>query len=210
MLKKEHELLVPFIIAPWRKHTFKQVKESCNKTSESYVYNCLKMFVRQQILKEEKAGNVTLYSPNLSQPKAQAYIGFAAEHLAWSKKTISLEDIEKIAEKIPTAFYVLLLTGSYAKNKQKQKSDIDMVVIVDDSANTKRVYSALQYKCDMSIPAIHLYVFRKTEFLQMLINKEANYGKEIALNNLIFCGAQQYFRIMDEAIKNGFGDKSLS
>lgn len=210
MLKKEYELLVPFIKAPWRKFTFQQVKKSSNKTSESYVYNGLKRFVRQGILKEEKAGNVTLYYPFLSRTKAQVYIGFAAEHQAWGKKHIPFDDIEKIAAQIPTTFYILILTGSYAKNKQTPKSDIDMVLIVDDAVDTKKVYATLQFKCEMNIPPIHLYVFKREEFLQMLLNKEANYGKAIALDNLILYGGTEYFRIMDEAIQNGFNDKNLS
>ncbi len=210
MLKKEYELLIPFIRKPWAKFTFKGIKKSANKTSESYVYNGLKRFVKQGILKEEKAGNVILYSLFLRQIKTQAYVGFVAEHLAWSKKHIPFDDIEKIAENIPTAFYILIITGSYAKNKQTPKSDIDMVVIVDDAVETKRVYAELSHDCEMNIPPVHLYVFKKEEFIQMLLNKEANYGKAIALDNLILYGGAEYFKIMDEAIQHGFNDKNLS
>ena len=38
----------------------------------------------------------------------------------------------------------------------------------------------------------------------MLLEKQANYGKEIVRNNLIFTGAEGYFRIVQEAMKNGF------
>ncbi len=210
MLKKEYELLVPFIRKPWRKFTFKEIKKSTNKTSESYVYNGLKKFVKQGILREENAGNVILYSLFLSQIKTQAYVGFTAEHMAWSKKYIPFDDIEKIAEQIPTTFYILIITGSYAKNKQTPKSDIDMVIIVDDAVETKKVYASLRLKCEMNIPPIHLYIFKREEFLQMLLNKEANYGKAVALDNLILYGGAEYFKIMDEAIQNGFNDKNLS
>ncbi|MFH0977840.1 MAG: nucleotidyltransferase domain-containing protein [Candidatus Woesearchaeota archaeon] len=210
MLKKEYELLVPFIRKPWKKFAFKEIKKSTNKTSESYVYNGLKRFVRQGILKEERAGNVILYFLFLGQIKTQVYVGFAAEHVAWGKKHIPFDNVEKIAEQIPTTFYILIITGSYAKNKQTLKSDIDMVIIVDDAIETKKVYAALQLKCEMNIPPIHPYVFKREEFLQMLLNKEANYGKAIALDNLILYGGAEYLKMMDEAIQNGFNDKNLS
>jgi hypothetical protein len=38
----------------------------------------------------------------------------------------------------------------------------------------------------------------------MLLNKEANYGKEIANKNIILYGGENYFNIISEAIKNGF------
>lgn len=210
MLKKEYELLVPFMRKPWKKFAFKEIKKSTNKTSESYVYNGLKRFVSQGILKEERAGNVILYSLLLSRIKTQAYAGFAAEHMAWSKKHIPFDDVEKIAGQIPATFYILIITGSYAQNRQTPTSDIDMVLIVDDAVETKKVYAALQLKCEMNIPPIHQYVFKREEFLQMLLNKEANYGKAIALDNLILYGGAEYFKIMDEAIQNGFNDKNLS
>ena len=207
MLKKEYELLIPFIKEPWRKFTFKDIKKAANKTSESYVYNTLRNFVKQEILKEEKAGNVTLYSAFLSKNKSRIYFGFVLEYASWKKIHIPFKEIEKITEKMPTDFYCLLLAGSYAKNKQKESSDIDMAIIVGDEIETKKVYAELSHSCDMSIPKIHLYVFRKTEFMQMLLNKEANYGKEISINNIILNGGKEYFQIIGEAIENGFTGK---
>lgn len=210
MLKKEYELLAPFISKPWRRFTFREIKKYSNKTSESYVYDGLKRFVRQDVLKEERAGNVILYSLFLTKIRTQAYVGFTAEYIAWGKSHIPFDDVEKIAEQIPTTFYILIVTGSYAKNRQTPKSDIDIVIIVDDAVETKKVYASLQLKCEMNIPPIHPYVFKREEFLQMLLSKEANYGKAIALDNLILYGGAEYFKIMDEAIQNGFNDKNLS
>ena len=56
----------------------------------------------------------------------------------------------------------------------------------------------------LNIPPIHLYTFKKSEFLNMLLDTKANYGKEIAKNNLILSGGKEYYKIVSEAIKNGF------
>ena len=55
------------------------------------------------------------------------------------------------------------------------------------------------------IPKMHPYVFSKKDFLEMLTNKEFNYGKEIAKKHLIVYGAEFYFKILREAIKYGYG-----
>lgn len=204
MLKKEHQILEEFVKNPWKKYTFKEIKKLSGKRSESYVYTSLKKFVNSSILKEERVGNVVLYSLNLDSHKTFAYSGFVLEHLSWNKKHIPYKDLERIAFKMPTKFFIFIITGSYVTNTQKKTSDIDVVIICDDIFEPKRIYAELKQDCELNIPPIHLYVFRKMEFLNMLINKEANYGKEIASKNLILFGSEEYYSIISEAIKNGF------
>lgn len=204
MLKKEYQILEEFIKKPWKKFTFKEIKKLSGKKSESYVYTSLKKFVKSDILKEERAGNVVLYFLNLSSHKTFAYAGFVLEYLSWNKKQIPYKDLEKIASKIPTKFFIFIITGSYANNTQKKDSDIDLIIICDNTFEPKRIYAELKQDCELNIPLIHLYVFKNTEFLSMLLNKEANYGKEIANKNLILFGGEGYYNLISEAIKNGF------
>lgn len=204
MLNKEHQILEEFVKKPWKKFTFKEIKKLSGKKSESYVYTSLKKFVKSNILKEERAGNVVLYLLNLSLHKTIAYTSFVLEYLSWNKKYIPYKDLEKIASKVPTKLFTFIITGSYANNTQKKTSDIDVVILCDDTFDPKRIYAELKQDCELNIPSIHLYVFKNSEFLEMLINKEANYGKEIANKNLILFGGEGYYKIISEAVKNGF------
>lgn len=210
MLKKDYQILTPFVREPWKRFTFKDVKALSKKKSESYVYSLIKKYVKEGILSEEGAGNVILYSLNLDNPKTLDYAGFIAEFLCWNSKHLPFDVIKKVIGKIPGAYFTFLITGSYAKQKQKETSDLDIVIIVDDTQNTKQILAEINYACELSIPKGHPYVFKKSEYLEMLTNNEANYGKEIAKNNLIVAGGAEYCRIMCEAIKSGFNDKSLS
>jgi len=204
MLKKQYEILYEIIKAPWKKFTFKDIKRLSGKTSESYTFNSLKELVKRGILSQERAGNVMLYSFNLKSVKAQCYAGFVSEYVAWKKYHIPHDVIEAIAAKIPTNFYSLIITGSYAISKQKESSDMDMVIICDDCLEPKKIYAELKQDCELSIPPIHLYVFKKSEFLLMLKDRKANYGKEITKNYLLFAGGKEYYSIIQEAKENGF------
>lgn len=204
MLKKEHEILKVFIEKPWKSFTFKEIKSLSAKKSKSYVGNVLKKFSEEKILSEEKAGNVILYKLNINSEKALNYAGMVAEYIAWDKKHIPYDELERLAEKIPTVFYIFIITGSYAKGKQTKTSDIDVVIICDDSFESKKIYAELRHQASISIPQVHLYTFKREEFLKMLLDKEANYGKEIANNNLILSGGKEYYKIVSEAMKNGF------
>lgn len=204
MLKKEYQIMGIFAGSPWKKFTFRQVKNLSGKKSESYVYDSLKRFVKQGILVEEKVGNVVLYSLELGSLKTLAYTGFVAEYIAWGKNQVPHGDLERIAAKIPANFFIFIVTGSYVGGTQKKDSDVDVAVICDDSFEPKRIYAELKHDCEMNIPPIHLYVFKKSEFLEMLLDDKANYGKEIAKKNLILFGGQGYYKIISEAVKNGF------
>lgn len=204
MLKKEYGILEPFAKKPWKRFTFREVKDFSGKKSESYVYGILKKFAKENILKEEKAGNVVLYSLNLDSAKSRIYAGTVAEHIAWSKKHIPYRDLENIIRKIPSSFFTFVITGSYAEGTQKKDSDIDIVIVCENCMEPKTVYAEIRHDCEMNIPQIHPYVFKKEEFLEMLLEKKANYGKETARKNLIVMGGEEYYVIIKEAVENGF------
>ncbi len=201
MLRKNHRILYLFAKEPCRSFTFKEVKVLTKSKSESYVYNTLKIFVKEGILSQKQIGNVVVYSTNWCQ-KTIHNLSNVVEYISWNKKHIPYQNLEEIMAKIPTKFFSLIITGSYAKEKQTKESDIDIVVL--SSMETTKIYAELKHFCEINIPKIHLYVFKEEEFLQMLLDKKPNYGKEIVKNNMILIGAESYYEIIMEAIKNGF------
>ena len=207
MINKESQLLGIFAKEPWKKFTFTDIKNISKKKSKSYIGLVLKKFLNEKIIKSEKVGHLPVYSLNLSSAKTRVFAGFALEHEAWNKKDIPYYDMQKIIDNISTSDYVLLITGSYANGKQKKTSDIDVVIIIDDGFDPKRIYANLSQICELNIPPIHLYVFRNREFIEMLRNKEFNYGKEISKNNLILVSGQIYLNLIKEAIEHGFRSK---
>jgi len=201
MINKSSKILQIFARKPWKKFTFKEIKTLSKNKSESYVYNVVKNFVKLNVLKQNNVGNIIQYSFAESQ-MAISYISIAAEQSTLKEKHLPFKELNEMQNIIPLKYYTLIITGSYANNKQTLKSDLDVVIICEN--NTKNLYSELRHYCEMSIPKIHLYAFTAKEFYNMLLEKQANYGKEIVRNNLIFTGAEGYFRIVQEAMKNGF------
>ena len=201
MLKKSYKVLDVFVSNPTITYLFNDVKEHIESKSESYTYNSLKSFVKEGILTKDKRGGVTIYKI-ADSPKAISFLSIAAEYKAWNRNGIPIDNIIEIIKKARINFLTLLITGSYVKGKQTAKSDLDVVLIVPN--DVKKVTARLKQFCELSIPEIHLYVFTDDEFKQMLLDEKHNYGKEIVKNNLIFFGAEAYYKIMFEAMKNGF------
>lgn len=190
-----------FVNNPTITYLFNDVKEHIGSKSESYTYNSLSSFVNEGILAKEKKGGVGIYKI-ADTPKAISFLSMAAEYKAWKRKDIPVDSIVDLVKKMNINFFALMVTGSYANGSQTSKSDLDVVLIVPDDA--KKISSRLRHFCEMNIPAIHLYVFTDDEFKQMLLDEKHNYGKEIVKNNLIFYGAEIYYKIIFEAMKNGF------
>lgn len=209
MINKESEILKIFGKEPWKKFTFTEIGKLTRKKSKSYLSKVLESYAIQDILLKERVGRTWIYSINLQLPKTRIFAGFVLENEGWSKKNIPYKKIADLMDKVPTKDYILFVPGSYAENKQKPTSDLDIVIVIDDSMETKKVYAELNSFCELSIPQIHLYVFRNSEFLEMLTNKEHNYGKEIVNKNLLLYGGEIYMQIMKEAIDNGFTNKNF-
>jgi predicted nucleotidyltransferase len=209
MLKKESKLLYLFATKPWQSYTERELKDYYGTKSKSYVELFLNKYVKEDILTTEQIGNLTTYTLNMSYSKTMIYAGTVLEFVAWSKSHVPYKDIHALIDKIPYPNHVTLITGSYAKGTQHEKSDIDIVVIIEDSCESKKVTAELKLQSDLNIPPIHLYVFRNSEFIEMLKNKDVNYGKEIVKNCLILTQGQTYLKLVGEAIKSGFNGKSL-
>jgi hypothetical protein len=210
MLKKESDILRCFAMEPWRSLTFTELKVISKKTSRSYLDSVLKRFLKDGVLNQESVGHLPVYSLDIASTKARAYAGFVLEHYGWNRKALPYGDLQRIIDRIPYRNYIFMVTGSYANGKQTKKSDIDVVVLVESSGDPKKVYAELSQACELNIPPIHLYVFRHSEFIEMLCNREANYGKYVAKNCLVLAGGQVYMKLIEEAIENGFDGKHLS
>ncbi len=208
MLNKQANILEHLAKEPWKRYTFTELFKISKTKSRSYLSLTLNRFVEDNIIAKELVGRIPVYSLNIASAKARVFAGFVLEYTGWRKRHILHKDMEKIMTRIPTKGYVFIITGSYAKNKQVNESDIDTVVIVDDSVEVKSIYAELAHVCEMNIPPVHLYVFRNNEFLEMLLSRQANYGKEIAGNNLILAGGEIYMNIIMEAMQNGFTGKN--
>lgn len=201
MLKKTYRILDIFVKNPTVTYLFEDIKNYTGSRSESYTYNSLTSFVKDGILTKEKKGGLRIYKI-ADTPKAISFLSIVAEYQAWNKKKVIIESIYDLVRKINVNFFTLLVVGSYAKNKQTQKSDLDIILIVP--ADAKKVSSRLRHFCEMNIPPIHLYVFTDEEFKQMLMDKKYNYGKEAVKENLIFYGGEAYYKLLFDAMKNGF------
>lgn len=205
ILKKQYRIDKVFLSQPWKALTYSEIQKLSGNKSKGYIYKELQRLEREKMIKSEKIGKRTIvYHINLNTASTQGYWGFITEYSAWSQNKFPFQVIENLRSKMPTPFFIFLVTGSYAKRTETPSSDLDVVIISDSNKSKEEISSKLRYESETSIPKVHLYVFTKQEFLEMIASKKENYGREIARNNLIFFGAASYYTLLSEAMANGF------
>lgn len=198
LTKNQAEILNLFRKNVFLKSSILQIKKKLEKKSYQRIYEAVKGLEKKKILNSEKIGNVNLISlPLNSQSILQ--LSFLDEQEAFSKKIPNIEKILNFKEFLED---ITLITGSYAKGKQTSKSDIDLVIITKENAFKKQ--KLIENLTSLFKPETHPIVITYKDFIDMLLAKEENYGKEIFKNKIIFRNSARYYELIKEAIENGF------
>ena len=195
------------LLEVWRHNLFSEFSISeviklSKKRTKTWVFNTLKMFVKYNIISSKRKGNLDLYSLDLKNPvsigllnylEAQNNIGFSA-----------LEIISDIIDSIPVKEYSLIVFGSYAENKQIKNSDLDICLLISNKETEKKLRPYFnEIKLNYSIKIDEHYI-TFSEFIQMLLRKEENLGKQIFKKHRLFYNSDMYYQLIKEAYKNGF------
>jgi len=153
------------------------------------VYLNIQKLIENQTIISKKVGKSTLCSINQIF-NSDVYV---AEYLRKEEliKNKNLNIIIEYFKEIKDPFHILLLFGSYAKNIQRKKSDIDIMLITDNKNTIKKAKDIVKL-----IPKeIHLVNFTSEEFRAMLKTTEFNVGKEAVNNNIILYGIENYYKL---------------
>ena len=203
LTKEEIKIIKIFENDLCKSYTIRNLMKKISKKSYSWTFKAVKKLTKLGIINIVKKGKSNLCSINLNNNFTLIYLSLL-EQIKVNSKKLPKKNISELINSIPLSYFTFIVTGSYASGKATKKSDLDVVVLVEDKINTKKILTILKNKGELMIPEVHPYVFTKSEFLQMLLSDEENYGKMIFKNKLIIFGAENYYLIIKQAIKNGF------
>ena len=177
--------------------TFKQIKEESRQKSNNIVQIALKKFKEQDLVNTKATGDVTTYSLNLDNNLTLSYLNIIND-LEIHKRKFPKEILAEIQKKIlkQINFFILIVFGSYAKNKATEKSDLDIAVIVESEQTKKEITPLLETVKRREIKPIDYHVFTENEFLEMLRAESENVGKQIYKNSIIYYGFIEYYNLI--------------
>ena len=162
LTKNELKILDLFRKNIFLKSSIMDIMKKINSKSYQRVYEAVGSLEKKQILYSEKIGNINLISLKMSR---NTFVNFA--FLDEQEKN-KIPNASKIIELKEITDYLTLVTGSYAKGTATKKSDLDLVIIIPDKDDMVHMQKLVENITMLFIPEIHLYVFRKKDFIEML------------------------------------------
>lgn len=149
----------------------------------------------REIFAIDQKGNIKLVSLNLKDNIIKNYL-ILAERKELESFLNKNPEFRVLKKELPQEDYSLILFGSRAEGKQREKSDIDLCII---NKNGKRNINLSKFELLFKLEINPIYLKDK-EFRQMLKEEEQNIAKEIIKKHIILYGEEYYW---DLIWKNG-------
>lgn len=195
------------LLEAWKNNIFGQLSISeimkiLRKKTKTWIFNALKLLTKNKLLLSKRISNLDTYSLNLNNP----FLIRALQYLE-AQNSLNFPHLEVIIEsisRIPVKNYCLLIFGSYAEDKQKEGSDLDICFLVENKQAEKKIkpyFNEVKLNHPVNIDE-HYIIFN--DFVKMLLREEENLGKQIFRKNKLLFNADIYYQLIKEAYKNGF------
>lgn len=155
------------------------------KLSQKGIALTLEELEEKSILKSRKEGTLKHYGLNLSYSEIKDIIALAE----YNRKIEFLGKNRKIAHIFRSDERIVGIFGSYAKNMQKEGSDLDLFII---GSKKEPDYSEEGKKLDIDIS---IKYFNKSEWIKMLKEKNS-LCKEIINNHVLIFGIESFIGLL--------------
>ena len=202
--KEELKIVNMFRNKPFAEITLHEIMTKLGKKSYNWTYKAVQKLNSKGILKVRKIGKTLVCRYDFEDPAALTYLLYSERLTGYEKVPKDL--ISKILKSLSrcTPYFILIVGGSYAENRARKTSDLDLAVIVESKDIKKRIRPYLKDALQLAELKVDEHIFTKKEFREMLIRQEENFGKELARKHVILYGADIYYSIIMEAHQSGF------
>jgi predicted nucleotidyltransferase len=161
------------------------------KINYKNVFDTVKILKNNNLINIKKIGNTNQISYNFKFN--EKILKVEIDKLNDILKNINILSIKNKINEIKNKFFILLLFGSYSKNKQRKNSDIDLCLICDDEKTEKTVLN----KLDILPLNLEIQTFTTDEFINSLKSTEFTVISEIKRKNIIIKGIEDYYNLLN-------------
>ena len=203
MTGKQLKIFGIFAKNPFAEFTRKQIKNETREKSNNALALAVNLLKKEEVLKEKKTGKSGLLTLNLDNDLTFQDIALCNNQKINQAVKLSMNRLnDEIGE--VTHFYSLVIFGSYAIGEQKQTSDLDVAIFIDDKEKREQIIACINSAKQKAPLEIDAHVIPKAEMMEMLVGKEENLGKQIARKHLAMRNHQIFYSIIKEGMERGF------
>lgn len=186
-------------------YSINEIARKLGRKGYSFIHGKVMSMVKAGVLKKRVVGTSALCSLNLSEYGAMLLLcqieAWKAKELYSKGKALKgvLDKLVEESKQLNTVHFVTVF-GSYAKGTAKKKSDVDLLVVVEDrkKETVSRVANTLSMALSVELNAV---VMDKKLFQNMLTSRDINVGKEALRHHIIIYGCEKFFEYVRE-VKN--------
>ncbi len=196
MLTPTQERILAFLLShPEEQVAIRGIAKRIKK-SYTLVYNNLAKLENKGIILKKSVPPAQIVALNEFAP-AEIFVDIELKRkqeflkkYPWAQ--LMLEDIWSSTKNL---FFILLVFGSYAKEKQTKDSDIDLLAIVRDKRDIKDIDNAINHAYTKVKKGLNFADVN--DFKEMIKNtNELNIGNEARKYHIILYGAEAYYQLL--------------
>ncbi len=161
----------------------------------------IKQLLSMRIITTKTKGKGHFISLNLSHYDLQVYLGFAAYYnrLLFFRKNASLQYLLEELKRMDLRDSCLILFGSFVLGQQTKSSDIDLLLITNESQVSLMIKSLLQ---NYNLKA-DLMILSPEQYKKALYDRGFNLVNQIIQKHLILKNQELYWALTLRGLKDG-------
>ncbi len=183
-------------------YSINQITRKLGRKGYGFVYDKISSMLDRGVLKKRVVGTSSLCSLNFDEYGTVLLLcrneDLKAKRMYSRRKLLKgvLEQLVEDSKKHNTVHAVVVF-GSYAKGTAGEKSDVDLLVVVEDrkKESVSRVANTLSMSHSVELNAV---VMDKAAFQGMLRDKGVNVVKEAFKYHVVFYGCEKFFEYIRE------------
>ncbi|MFT4311373.1 MAG: nucleotidyltransferase domain-containing protein [Candidatus Woesearchaeota archaeon] len=186
------EKIIKYLIENKKPTSIRKLSQATNLDYKN-THNAIFDLSKNKIIEKNKIGNTNQITLNLF-PNTLLY---GVENKRLKQLLIKNQELKIIKEDIKEIgypFMIVLIFGSYAKQKNTQNSDVDICIISDNLTKTNKLIENI----NLLTAKTEIQTFTVEEFTSMINKKNNNVGNEIIKNNIILQGIENYYELISK------------
>lgn len=198
----ENKILGNLLRTPLKSKSMHQIAID-TKLSYVTIHKLIPDLVKKKILKLKTRGKANLISTDFEHAKLEKLSSaILYEKSIFLKKYPQLTLFSREIEQVLTGrFYILILFGSYAKEKIKKDSDIDLLFIIQDRKDIEiykeKINKTLRLHTTMKE---HFNIVSTKDFIDML-NQKYTVGRSAFEHGIVLFGTEPYYAMVKEYVR---------
>ena len=172
------------------------IREISRLTKIEYksIHSTIKKLAKKEVLLKQRRANVDLCSLNLKDDLTSVLFVEMIRKRTFLLKHKNLERFfVNVLEKTKEIYFTLVIFGSFAKDKERKNSDLDLLIIAparDIAEEIQRIINSEAFLLKRNIQSILL---DEKEFISNLSDKKLNVVVEAFKNHIIITGIESFY-----------------